>query len=109
MATTPGTRGLMDGNLTLWDTGNYISELHWRGKIRGPGFDKLTWRMVPLRTLEIVDSKGRIFPTVMAQFTTADEVVAIGAAGQLADRTSCNLDRYQHCSTARRPVVADGG
>jgi hypothetical protein len=75
----------MDGNLTIWDVGGYISELHWRGKIRGPGFDKIAVRMVPLKTLEVVDTKGRILPTVMARYITPDEIAAISAAGAVQD------------------------
>jgi hypothetical protein len=41
--------------------------------------------MQTLRRTEVKDSKGRILPTVMAQYITADEAIEIKAAGQILD------------------------
>jgi hypothetical protein len=71
----------MDGNLTLWDIGGGVSDLHWCGKFRGPGFEKIPWRMMPIKTTAIMDSKGRIIPTVMAQPVTEDEIAEMQQAG----------------------------
>jgi hypothetical protein len=70
----------LDGNLSLW--ANELSEtttLHWQGKIRGPDFDPLTFR---LKTIDVgrQDTKGRPIKTVVAQ--PIDDVEALAQANQ---------------------------
>lgn len=55
----------MDGNLTLSKTGEAV-RLHWQGKHRGPDFKPISFRLKTVSAPQLVDSKGRPVPTVMA-------------------------------------------
>jgi hypothetical protein len=55
----------MDGNLTVMRHDDNLIELH-HGKIRGPGFEPLSFRLDRITTEKLVDSKGRQIPTVHA-------------------------------------------
>jgi len=54
----------MDGNLTTWKRDELI-EFHYT-KMRGPGFEPMTFKLETIRTTRLVDSKNRILPTVRA-------------------------------------------
>jgi hypothetical protein len=56
----------VDGNLTAWRHGDDLVELHHFGKLRGPGFEPVSFRVEPITTPKLVDSKGRLIPTVRA-------------------------------------------
>lgn len=57
----------MDGNLTLWsDELGEMTSLHWHGKIRGPDFDPLIFRLKNIETGR-QDKKGRPILTIAAQ------------------------------------------
>lgn len=77
----------MDGNLTLWDTGNHVSQLHWCGKFRGPGFERIGFKLDEIRLESICDSKGRILPTVIARYMPEEEVERMVAGHALQDIT----------------------
>src|SRR5262249_4621052 len=55
----------MDGNLTLWLHDETLVTLHYN-KIRGPGFEPITFKLDKVTTPALVDSKGRELPTVRA-------------------------------------------
>jgi hypothetical protein len=55
----------VDGNLTLWKRDDDTVELHYN-KIRGPGFEPISFRLDRIRTAELVDTKGRPLSTVRA-------------------------------------------
>jgi hypothetical protein len=55
----------MDGNLTAWRHDDALVELH-HNKIRGPGFEPMTFRIEKITTDKLVDSKGRPISTVRA-------------------------------------------
>ena len=55
----------MDGNLTLWRTDD-VTELWHTGKLRGPGFEPITFRLERVLCAALVDTKGRMSPTVRA-------------------------------------------
>jgi hypothetical protein len=55
----------MDGNLTLWRT-DEVTELWHTGKLRGPGFEPMTFRLEKITCDALVDKKGRHIPTVRA-------------------------------------------
>jgi hypothetical protein len=55
----------MDGNLTSWRHDETLVELH-HNKIRGPGFEPITFRIEKITTDSLVDSKGRPISTVRA-------------------------------------------
>jgi hypothetical protein len=56
----------IDGNLTAWKRDEDIVELHHTGKLRGPGFEPITFRLDKITAPTLLDSKGRMLPTVRA-------------------------------------------
>jgi hypothetical protein len=68
----------IDGNLTAWREDKLVT-LHWAGKLRGPGFEPLTFELKP-EQLAITDSKGRPVSSVAALPVTADKAEALEAA-----------------------------
>jgi AAA domain len=55
----------MDGNLTLWRLSDDVVELH-HTKIRGPGFQALSFKLESVTSTKLVDKEGRPFSTVRA-------------------------------------------
>jgi hypothetical protein len=55
----------VDGNLTVWKRDDVLVELH-HGKIRGPGFEPITFRLERITAPALIDAKGRSIPTVRA-------------------------------------------
>jgi hypothetical protein len=55
----------MDGNLTSRKNDLFI-EMHWQGKFRGPEFSPMTFQLKIVTHPRLVDSKGRLMPTVVA-------------------------------------------
>jgi hypothetical protein len=53
----------MDGNLTCWLHDEVLVQLH-HNKIRGPGFEPMTFKLEKFTTPTLVDAKGRPIPTV---------------------------------------------
>jgi hypothetical protein len=68
----------VDGNLTCWREDKLVT-LHWAGKVRGPGFEPLTFELAP-QTLAIVDAKGRPVASVAAVAVADDRAEALSAA-----------------------------
>jgi AAA domain-containing protein len=62
----------MDGNLTVFRHDDTLIELH-HNKIRGPGFEPMTFRLDRITTAKLVDSKDRMIPTVAAVWTSRTE------------------------------------
>jgi AAA domain len=69
-----------DGNFTLWAHDDRLTDLYWTGKLRGPDFEKITFRMPTIHTTDLVDSNGRLMPTVMAEVVTAAQADAVEKA-----------------------------
>ena len=55
----------MDGNLTIWKKEGGQIEL-WHNKMRGPGFEPLTFKLETISCDRLIDTKGRNIPTVRA-------------------------------------------
>ncbi len=68
--------GELDGNLTVWAHDGNLADLHWAGKIRGPDFEKITFRLSTVTTTALTDTKGRLLPTVMAEIVTEADAAA---------------------------------
>jgi AAA domain/Bifunctional DNA primase/polymerase, N-terminal len=57
----------VDGNLTLWATGERQTTLHWQGKFRGPEFEPMTFELVVADSARVIDAEGRLMPSVVAK------------------------------------------
>lgn len=55
----------MDGNLTVWKRDEVMIDLH-HNKMRGPGFEPLSFQLDRFVTDRLVDARGRRIPTVRA-------------------------------------------
>jgi hypothetical protein len=64
----------MDGNLTAWKVDELV-ELHYN-KIRGPGFEPMTFRIERITSTDLTDSKGRLIPTAKAVVISEHEEAA---------------------------------
>jgi hypothetical protein len=74
----------LDGNLTLWsESRGEVTEMHWQGKIRGPDFTPLGYRLRPVAT-GLADEKGREEMTIIAE-PMSEEAVADHAKQALAN------------------------
>jgi AAA domain len=62
----------VDGNMTLWKRDDVLVDLHYT-KMRGPGFEQMTFRLDTIRTPRLVDTQGRMLPTVRAIAVTESE------------------------------------
>jgi AAA domain len=62
----------MDGNLTLWRLTDDVVELH-HTKIRGPGFQAISFKLESVTSTKLVDKAGRPFSTVRAVVITQRE------------------------------------
>jgi hypothetical protein len=63
----------VDGNHTLWLTpGDGTTELYHQGKIRGPGFDPVNFKLEVIED-KLKDARGRSMPTVVAKVLGAWE------------------------------------
>jgi hypothetical protein len=62
----------MDGNLTAWLHDETLVTLH-HNKMRGPGFEPITFKLEKITTTKLVDSKKRLLPTVHAVAITEAE------------------------------------
>jgi hypothetical protein len=94
----------MDGNLTIWRRDDVLVELHYN-KIRGPGFEPMTFKLEKITTTNLTDKKGRLLPTVramliseseeesQAQNTRGDEDKLLAALLKDPDRSVADLAR----------------
>lgn len=94
----------MDGNLTIWRRDDVLVELHYN-KIRGPGFEPMTFKLEKITTANLTDNKGRLLPTVravlisereeekQAQHTRGDEDKLLAALLKDPDRSVADLAR----------------
>lgn len=64
----------VDANLRVWSDDAETTELHWCEKIRGPGFEPITFRLERKTSECVKDSKGRLIPSVVAVPMGEDEL-----------------------------------
>ncbi|MFO1099749.1 MAG: AAA family ATPase [Xanthobacteraceae bacterium] len=64
----------VDGNLSVWDHGDRLADLHWCGKFRGPSFEKFTFKHETINTMQLMDTKGRLIPTVVSRLVSEEEI-----------------------------------
>jgi hypothetical protein len=86
----------VDGNLSIFsaDRGE-TTELHWTGKLRGSGFEPMTFRLERRTSDRLRDAKGRSISSVVAVPMTEGEAQAV----QAADRSDedAMLDMLVNC------------
>ncbi|MGE6497923.1 AAA family ATPase [Cupriavidus metallidurans] len=63
----------VDGNLTLWRDASGVAVLHWAGKLRGPAFDPIAFRLEPWELKSARFPNGRPIPAVVAVHVSDDE------------------------------------
>jgi hypothetical protein len=74
----------LDGNLANWShSPGEVTELHWCGKIRGPDFSPLGYRLRPVPT-GLTDERGRPETTIVAE-PMSEEAVADHTKQSLAN------------------------
>jgi hypothetical protein len=76
----------VDGNLTLWLTDD-VTELWYTGKLRGPGFEPISFRLERVTCEALVDTKGRMSPTVRAVAITDSDKEAEARTVRSAEDT----------------------
>jgi hypothetical protein len=74
-----------DGNFTLWARDDSLTDLSWTGKLRGPDFEKITFRLPTVLTMKLMDKKGRMLPTVMAEIVTDADIAEAEAKALFQD------------------------
>lgn len=62
----------MDGNLTLWRLADDVVELAY-SKIRGPGFQAMSFKLEPVTAAKLTDKRGRPIPSIRAVAITDTE------------------------------------
>jgi AAA domain-containing protein len=78
----------MDGNLTAWRHDETLVTFH-HGKLRGPGFEPITFKLEKITRESLVDSKGRQMPTVRAASITEQEEEQQERDSEEEERGSC--------------------
>ena len=78
----------LDGNLAIWSpVQGEVTEMHWVGKIRGPDFAPLGYRLRPVAT-GLIDEKNRPEMTIVAE-PMSEEAIADHASRPWITRTRC--------------------
>jgi hypothetical protein len=98
----------LDGNLTLWSEAmGEVTEMHWQGKIRGPDFAPLTFRLRTLPT-GFVDRKGRPVMTVVAE-PMSEEAVAEHKKQVVANEDVVLLAMREHPDWSYAQIAENAG
>lgn len=78
----------VDGNLTLWsDNDGKTTQLHWQGKLRGPGFEPVDLELITKSSEKVKDKKGRIIPSVVAQPISEEKAIELGKEAHSDENT----------------------
>ena len=65
----------VDGNLCSSKEGDNMVQMHWQGKFRGPDFAPIYFELITVTSQSLIDTKGRMLPTVYARPLTDAESV----------------------------------
>ena len=100
----------VDGNFTCWrNPSSGLVELHWAGKLRGPEFEQILFKMETFTTTELTDHKGRLLPTVRALHVgDAEEEARAEHASEEENKVVIAMLREPGISVARSRHDADG-
>jgi DNA-binding PadR family transcriptional regulator len=102
----------VDGNLTAWRHDENLVTLH-HNKLRGPGFEPISFKLEPITTPKLIDSKGRQIPTVRAiaisvQEQEAQERDSEGEEDQVLVAIGDKLRSIAEIANACNWLLADG-
>lgn len=75
----------VDGNLCCFSEDKVTTELHWTGKLRGTGFEPMSFRMERRTSEAVKDRRGRLIPSVVA-VAMNDEEIETAQKVQLSDQ-----------------------
>ncbi|MFO1132205.1 MAG: AAA family ATPase [Hyphomicrobiales bacterium] len=90
----------VDGNLTARLTDMTV-ELHWQGKLRGPGFEPLSFELKSTTAQRLRDSRGRQITTVVARdLTPAEADARVAASLRLQDQVLVAMNCSEKLSIA---------
>ena len=90
----------VDGNLTA-RASDMMVELHWIGKLRGPGFEPVHFELQPTTAEILKDSRGRNITTVIARDLSRQEAEQrLGRVHALEDQVILALDSLDNPSIA---------
>lgn len=98
----------MDGNFSLWsESMGEVTQLHWQGKIRGPDFAPIGFRLRPVPT-GFRDSKGREVMTIVAE-PMSDEAVADHKKQATANEDAVLLVLRDHPDWSYAQIATNAG
>jgi hypothetical protein len=98
----------LDGNLALWsDSLGEVTELHWCGKIRGPDFSPIGYRLRPVPT-GLTDEKDRPEMTIVAE-PMSEEAVADHTKQTLANEDVVLLALRDHPDWSYAQMAREAG
>lgn len=93
----------VDGNLRVWSEDKETTELHWCGKLRGPGFEPITFELEKRTSEQVKDSKQRLIPNVVAvPMTEADMSAVVAKVRSDEDALLEDLLQHPNASFAQR-------
>jgi hypothetical protein len=98
----------LDGNLTLWsDTLGEVTSLHWQGKIRGPDFAALGYRLREVGT-GFLDKRERPVKTIIAE-PMSEEAAADHTKQALANEDVVLLALHDHPQWTMAEIAVSAG
>jgi hypothetical protein len=98
----------LDGNLTLWSPSvGEVTELHWSGKIRGPDFAAVGYRLRPVPT-GLTDESDRAEMTIIAE-PMSEEAVADHSKQTLANEDVVLRALRDHPDRSYAQICRDAG
>jgi len=98
----------MDGNLVLWsESQGEVTEMHWCGKIRGPDFAPLGYRLRPVPT-GLIDEHDRPEVTIVAE-PMSDEAVADHSKQSIANEDTVLRALHDHPEWSYGQIAREAG
>jgi hypothetical protein len=76
----------VDGNFTAWAHDERMSVFSWAGKLRGPDFDPIEFRLPLINAPRLIDSRGRMLPTVVAIVADDNDVREIDERAEFQEQ-----------------------
>jgi hypothetical protein len=98
----------MDGNFTATERDGVV-EFHWQGKLRGPDFDPIIFKLdAGVKCERLKDAKGRMILTVIARVLNADERAEL-ERGKVRDEDAVLIAMLENPSASLRGIASKLG